>query len=81
MVDPPWSPLAGWVYSYCCLAPGTRNAPLKISTELTRLYTGLYSALLYFTGLNYSFEIAWGSTLDASGLVKGCYELKSIAPI
>ena len=42
------------------VALGTQHpAPLKVSTELTGLYTGLYSAELDFGG----------STLEASGLV------------
>ena len=35
------------------------HTPQKVSTELTRLYTGFYSAALEFSG----------STLEASGLV------------
>ena len=44
-------------------------APLNVSTKLTGLYTGLYSALLDITKLNNLFQIALGSTLDACGLV------------
>ena len=73
---PPWSPLARWVYSYCCIAPhraphrtGHRTAPLKVSTELTRLYTGFYSALLHLTELNLSSHGFCGSTIGTSGLV------------
>ena len=67
----PWSPFAGWVYSYCCLARhrAPHQAPLKVSSELPRLNTGFYSALLDLTELNLSFHGFFGSTLGTSGLV------------
>ena len=66
LVDTPLvtSDLVGLLLMLLC-AP----APLKVSTELTRLYTGLYSALLDLTELNLSFHGFCGSTLGTSGLV------------
>ena len=64
-VEPLWWPEVDLLL----MLPCTALAPLKVSTELTRLYTGLYSVLMDFTRLNNSFWITWGSNCDASGLV------------
>ena len=71
LVDPPLvtSDLVGLLLM---LLWAPAPAPLKVSTELTRLYTGIYSALLDLTELNLSFSVFWvNSTLGTSVIMIG----------
>ena len=69
-----WIPLVTqWVSSYSALwaqaqAPAQAQAQ-KVSTGLTRVYRGLYSAVLDFPKLNYLFWNFCGSAIDYTGLV------------
>ena len=46
-----------------------RHRAQKVSTGLTRLYRGLYSAVVHFPGLNHSSRFFVGQPLITSGLV------------
>ena len=65
----PGYPWQGGSTLIVALHRATTPAPLKVSTELSRLYTGFYSALLDLPELNLSFHGFCGSTLGTSGIV------------
>ena len=54
---------------YTGTGTSTGTALLKVSTELTRIYTRLYSALLHLTEPNLSSHGFCGSTIGTSGIV------------
>merc|ERR1712081_52322 len=69
-----WIPLVTqWVSSYSALwaqaQAQARAQAQKVSTGLTRVYRGLYSAVLEFPKPNYVFWNFRGSAIDYTGLV------------